>query len=85
MCDTAGGARTNSWVTFFYGPLHMAVSALDDQQEIIYISSVHTQDVVLKTHRERWVIRTDKERESRKSVLAARPDDNDALFKYHCI
>ena len=29
MQDTTGEARTNSWVTFFYGPLHTDVQILD--------------------------------------------------------
>ena len=37
MRDTAGEARMNSLVMFFYGPLHMEVPVLADQQELIYI------------------------------------------------
>ena len=67
---------------FFYGPLHMDMPALANHQELIYISSVWTQDVVWKTCQERWVIGTDgereREKESRKSVLSAWFDDDDA-------
>ena len=54
MQDTAEEARTNSKVTVFYGPLHMDVPVLAEQEELIYISSVQTQDVIWKTcHGER--------------------------------
>ena len=43
MLDSAEEART------FYGPLHMDAPVLADQQVLIYISSVRTQDVVRKT------------------------------------
>ena len=43
MQVTAGKARMNSFVTFFYGLLHIDVPVLADQQERIYISSVRTQ------------------------------------------
>ena len=46
MWNTAGETRTNSSGIFFCGPQHMDVLALADQQEIIYISSVRTQDIV---------------------------------------
>ena len=45
---------------------------LTDQQELTYNnSSVQTQDVVWKTCQERWMIETDGERKSEKSMLAA--------------
>ena len=47
---------------------------LADQQELIYITSVQTQ--IWKTCRERWLIGTYEERESRKSVLSAWLDDD---------
>ena len=40
--DPVGEVRANSLVTFFYGPLHLYVSVLDDQQELTYISPVLT-------------------------------------------
>ena len=41
----------------------MDVPALANQQELIYISSVQTQDIIWKTCRERWMRGTDWERE----------------------
>ena len=73
----AAEATINSEVTFFYGPRHIDVPVLADRQEIIYISSIGTLDVVWKTCREWWMIGTDIEEESRKSVLSARLDDDD--------
>ena len=46
MRNTAGEVRTNSWVTFSYGPLHMDEQVLDNKLELINNSSVRTQDVV---------------------------------------
>ena len=58
-----------------------------DQQEHAYNSSVRTQDVVLRTMRERWMIGTngerqrdkerDRDRELGKHVLAVRLYDDD--------
>ena len=41
-------------MTIFYRPLHIDEPVLADQQEIIYISSVWTQDVVWKDCRDGW-------------------------------
>ena len=41
----------------------MDVPVLDDQQRLIYFSSVRTLDVVWKTCRERWLIGTEREKE----------------------
>ena len=49
---------------------------LADQQEFIYISSVRTQDIVWRTCLEWWMRGTDGERESGKSMLSARLDDD---------
>ena len=76
MRDTAGEARTNLEVTFSYGPQHMDVPVLTDQQELIYISFVRTLDTTWKICREQWMIGTDGERESGKFVLLAQLDDN---------
>ena len=57
--------------------LHTDVPVLDYQQELIYISSVRTQDVVWENCRERWMIRTNGGRELGKSVLAGRLDIDD--------
>ena len=71
MQDTAGEARTNSLVTFSYGPLRMDVSVLADQQELTYNNCVDQgwglEDVS-------GAIGT--KRESGKSVLAVRVDDD---------
>ena len=64
MRDTAGEARTNSQVMFFYGPFNMDMAVLANSQELIYISSVQTQNVVWKTCQEQWMIGTDGEKES---------------------
>ena len=76
MPDNAGKARTNTLVTFFYGLWHRDVTVLADQRELIYISSVLTQDVVWKTLRERGKIVTDGKKELGKSVLSAWLDDD---------
>ena len=46
MQDTGEEAKTNSYATFFNGPLYIDASKLAEQQGIIYISSVRTEDVV---------------------------------------
>ena len=45
MQDTAEEIRTNS-LAFNYGPLHTDIQVFDDQLELIYNSSVWTQDAV---------------------------------------
>ena len=42
MQDTAREAKTNSQVTFLYGPLHMDVPVLDDKPELIFITALQT-------------------------------------------
>ena len=59
--DTAGEIRTNLLVTFLYGPLHMDMPLLANQQELIYIISVQTQDVAWMICQEGWM---ERERES---------------------
>ena len=56
---------------FSYGPLHIDVQMLADQQELIYNSSVWTQDVVWKTCQKGWMIGTNGKRESGKSVASS--------------
>ena len=53
----------------------------DDQLEPIYNRSVPIQDVALKTYWERWTIETGGERESGRSVLGVRHDDDDIFIK----
>ena len=54
----------------------MYEQVLNGQLELINNSSVRTQNVVKKTYRERWKIETSGEGELRKSILAARHDDD---------
>ena len=72
MQDTAGEVRINRQWTFFNEPVHMDVPELTDQQELIYISSERTLDVVWKKKncRERWIIGTDGEKESQERECA---------------
>ena len=42
MQDIVGKAKTSLLVTFFYGPQHMDVSVLANQQELICFSSLWT-------------------------------------------
>ena len=75
MQDTAGGARTNAWDMFFYGPFYTDMQLLDNQLELIYNSSVRTQDGARKTCWKWWMIETDGESEREKSVQAAWHND----------
>ena len=59
----------------------MEEQVLDDQQELIYNSSVWTQDVVWKNCWKRWTIETNGGREIEKSMLAAQHDDDDDDIK----
>ena len=77
MQDTAGEARTSSYVMYSYGPPHMAKQKQDDQPELTYSSYVRTQDVTQKTCRRRWMIGRSVERWLGISVLTARHDDDD--------
>ena len=56
----------------------MDVQELVDRQELIYISFV-----IWKMFRERWMIGTDGKRESGKSALWARIDDEEDDRLYH--
>ena len=77
MRDTVGEVRMNSYLTFSKGPLHTEEQVLDDQLEFIYYSSIQTQNVVCKTYREQWTIKTNGKRELEKSVQEARHDEDD--------
>ena len=48
----------------------------DDQLEPIYKISVPIHDVALMTYQEQWTIETSGKRESRRSVLVMRHDDD---------
>ena len=75
--DTAVEVGTNSWVTYFYGPLHTDEQRQDDQLELTYSNSVPIQHVALKAYRERWTIVKGCRRGSGRSALVARHDDDD--------
>ena len=64
----------------------MDVLMLANQQELIYISSVQTQDVVWKTCLEQWMIRTDGERVREMCAISVIEDDDENLFlnQFHC-
>ena len=51
--------ETNSLVTFFYGPLDIDAPVLADQQGLIYISSLRTQNVDWRIDRKLWMKGTD--------------------------
>ena len=61
----------------FNRPQHMDMPVLTDQQELIYISSVQTQDIVWKTCQEQWMKEIDGEKEPRKSMFVAWTGDDD--------
>ena len=63
MRDTAGEVKTNTLATLSNGRLDTEEQVLDDLQELLYNSSVRTQDLVYKTCRKRWMIETNGERE----------------------
>ena len=67
------------WWTF-----HMDAQVWDHQLELIYNSSLRTQDVVWKTCQKQWMIELDgeREREKRKSVRVALHDDDDDMYIY---
>ena len=52
-------------------PFYSDVPELFGQHELTYNSSVGTEDVVQKTCHKQWMIGTNSESESGKSVLAA--------------
>ena len=60
---------------FSYGPLHMDLQVLANQQELSNNSTVQTQDVVCKTCQDQWMIGTNGKRE--KPMLAVQLDEDD--------
>ena len=60
----------------------MDMQVLDDQLELIYNSSVWTQDIVQKTCWKCWMMETNGEKESGKSVLVVCHDDDNDEFKW---
>ena len=76
MQDTAGEkGRAHKRCTSM--DTHMTEQKQDDQLEHTYSSSVRIRDVALKTCQRRWTIGRSGKRESGKSVLAVRHDDDD--------
>ena len=65
-------------------PFHTDLPVLADQPELTYNSSVRTEGVFYETCWKRWMIRTNDEKESGKSVLAAQlgDDDDDDIYIY---
>ena len=61
---------------FSYWPLHTDEQVLDDKLEPNYNTSVRTQDVVYKICQKRLMIVTNVGRDSGKSGLATRHDDD---------
>ena len=57
----------------------MDVPVLADQQQLIYISSIRTQNVIWKTFLDRWMIGTDRkrEKESLENLRIQHDDDDD--------
>ena len=77
MWDTARESRMDLWVKFLYGPLHMDIPVLANQQELTYNTPVWTQGIVWKTCQKLWMMGTNGERESGKSMLAPQLDEAD--------
>ena len=63
-------------MTFSYGPLHIDMQVLADQQELIYNGSVWIQDVVLKAGWKWRKIERNSERKSGKTMPAVQHDDD---------
>ena len=80
MLDNVGEGKTNSYVTFFYRHTsvgrhgYASVGRLTGTYQHQLCTNI---DIVWRTSRERWMIGTNGERESGKSLLAVRHDDDD--------
>ena len=74
-CEMLFEKRGWMHVSFFYRPLFMNMPMLADRQELNYISTVWTQDIIWKTCWEWWMIMMDGWR--KKSALATQLDDDD--------
>ena len=79
MRNTTRETRRNSCNVLLWVPSHGRAS-VSQSKELTYNSSLRTQDVAWKICRGRWMIGTDRERKSGKSMLAVRLDDNDITF-----
>ena len=64
-------------MTYSFGPLHKDEQRQDDKLEPTYNSSVPIQDVAMKTYRKWWKIEKSGVRESGRSALVTRHDDDD--------
>ena len=64
-----------------FGPLHMDEQRQDVQLEITCSSSVPIWDVALRTFRKQWTIGRCDERRPEITLLIARHDDDDVLFR----
>ena len=53
---------------FSYGPWHIDMPMLVNQQEITYNSSVRKQDKVWKTSQKQWMIEMDGEKENQQNL-----------------
>ena len=71
MRNSAEGVRTNSQLTFSRGPHHTDKQVLDVRLELIY------NRCSLDDQSNEWMIETNGERASGKSLLAALHDDDD--------
>ena len=58
---------------------------LANQQRLTYISSMQTLNVVERTWQEKWMMRMDGEKESKKSVLSACLDDGFIIMGFNVI
>ena len=76
MQDTPGDVRTNSLDTHSRGSLQMDKQRQIDQLEPIYNNSVQIQDIAFENSREQWTIEKGGKRSSRRSMLAARHEDD---------
>ena len=77
MQDPAGEVRTNLYVMYSYGPLHMDEHSLDDLLEPTYSSSSPIRDLTLKTNRNQRKKDEGSEKGSEIYVLMAYDDDDD--------
>ena len=74
---TAGEARTNSQVTFFYGPLHIDVSARNYLHHLCADTRFSLEDLSsVMDDRDGW-----RKKDSRKAVLSA-PVEYDYIYVY---
>ena len=54
MQDTAGGVKTNSEVTFSYGPLYIDEQMYDDQLERIYNNTILMKENLSEAKNGEW-------------------------------